>query len=327
MFRQLLVLFIFLSSASFFRLAIFPRQLLLLLSFGSTLIMAITVIANTIYEKRRGFKQNFSFEVSLFLLAALFAMFGAKWGHNQSILLSAWIQSGMYFYFFYFFIHAIKLKPEELERLIIIMAILFLVLWLAQYVLYPRQLFNARVDESRGTIRIFVPGGIFPNLMFYYFLLLFFKKYNVKYGIFCLAYLIIPILQGTRSSILMILLGVLVVILFSKKVKSKIAVLFLMGLSLIFIFFIFQDIFINLIEVSQEQTSQEGDDIRVKCIRFFLTEFSPLKINYLIGNGAGHMASSYGLRIDLLLILQPFLYYFLHYILLMFQVMKKRLVV
>lgn len=297
MFRQLLILFIFLASTTFFKLAFLPRPLLLALSFGSTLLMALVFIINSIYERKRGFKQNFNIEVSLFLLATVFAMFGAKWGHNQNYLLTAWAQYYMYFYFFYFFIHAIRIKPEELERLILIMAILFVILFIAQYVMYPKQLFNTRVQEARGTIRIFVPGGTFAQFMFFYFLFLFFKDYNIKYGAFCLVYLIIPVLQGTRSAILIALLGTLLVILVSRQVKSKVIVLFLMGISAVLLFFIFQDIFINLIEVSEKQAEQEDADVRERCATYFLTEFYPNKINYVLGNGQSHLASPYGIKI------------------------------
>jgi hypothetical protein len=62
-------------------------------------------------------------------------------------------------------------------------------------------------------------------------------------------------------------------------------------------FFIFQDIFISLIEVTKEQSAQEGDDIRERSARFFLTEFYPNTINYFTGNGVSHMASAYGLKV------------------------------
>lgn len=297
MFRQILILFIFLASALFFKLAFLPSQLMLLVSFASTFLIVLVVIIRTIYDNKPGFKQNFSFEVFLFLISVVFAMLGAKWGHGQGLLLSAWVESSMYFYFFYFFLHALRIRPKELERLIIIVAVIYLTLFFAQYVLYPRQLFNSRVQEARGTVRIFVPGGIFANLMFFYFLLLLFKKPKILYAVFCFLYVIIPVLQGTRSSILVTVFAILVVIVISKQVKSKLLVLFLMSSGAVLLFFIFQDIFMNLIEVSQDQSEQEGDDIRVKAIKFFLTEFYPNKINYFLGNGMGHMASPYGLKI------------------------------
>ena len=296
MFRQLLLLFLFLAASEFFRLSFVPRPIIQALSLGSIIIIIVIFIINSIYDRKKGFKQNFNLEVSLFLLATVFAMFGAKWGHSQPYLLTVWAQNYMYFYFFYFFLHVLKVKPEEIERLIFIMAIIYMVLFFAQYVLYPKLLFNTRIQEARGTIRIFIPGATFAQFMFFYFLFLFFKNYKVKYGIFCLLYLMIPVMQGTRSAILIALLGALIVILISRQVKSKIIVLFLMGAGAVLLFFIFQDIFINLIEVSEKQAEQEEDDVRERCAEYFLTEFYPNKINYFLGNGHSHIASPFGIK-------------------------------
>jgi hypothetical protein len=63
------------------------------------------------------------------------------------------------------------------------------------------------------------------------------------------------------------------------------------------IFFMFQDIIMNLITVSEEQSAQHGEDIRMLSTKFFLTDFYPNKINYIIGNGVGHMMSPYGMKI------------------------------
>ena len=127
MFRQLLLLFLFLAASEFFRLSFVPRPIIQALSLGSVLIIVVIFIINSIYDRKKGFKQNFNLEVSLFLLATVFAMFGAKWGHSQPYLLTVWAQSYMYFYFFYFFLHVLKVKPKEIERLIFIMAIIYMV--------------------------------------------------------------------------------------------------------------------------------------------------------------------------------------------------------
>ena len=52
----------------------------------------------------------------------------------------------------------------------------------------------------------------------------------------------------------------------------------------------------SLIQVSEEQAGQDDDDVRVRAARFFLTEFSPTKLNYFIGNGMSHMMSPYGMK-------------------------------
>jgi len=189
-----------------------------------------------------------------------------------------------------------RIRPEDLERLFIVASIIFLFVYYIQYALYPNILFGGRAEESRGTIRIFIPGGSFAAFMYYYFLQKTFKTDKKIFAIYCIVLLGVPILQGTRSSIITTLLGTLIFILVSKQVKSKMIATTLILFSGILVYLIFQDIIVNLIEVSKSQASKDDDDIRVKCAKFFLYEFPPTKLNYLIGNGDPHGASPYGLK-------------------------------
>jgi len=297
MVKQLLVFFVFLASATFFKFTYLPKNLLMLLSFAALILMLLTVIFFIIYDQKKRFKQNFNVEIILLLVSLLLAVFGAKWGHNQSFPLTLWAQYLMFFYICYFFLHAIRIRPKDLENMMIVMAVLFIFFFLVQYVLYPTMLFGARAQEARGTIRIFIPGSAFAGLMFFYFLQKILTEGELKYIPFCFAVIAIPILQGTRSSIVTLLFGAVIYILFSKRVRSKVLVIILIMTGGAMIFYLFQDIFMTLIEVTQEQTAQETDDIRVRSARFYLYDFYPTKLNYLIGNGQSHMMSPYGMRI------------------------------
>ena len=189
------------------------------------------------------------------------------------------------------------MRTDELERLIIIMAFLYLLIYFFQYAIYPKILFGARASVERGTVRIFIPGGTFAGFIYYYFLHKALTTEKKVYAIYCLIYFAVPLLQGTRSSTTVLLFGTLLFILFSKQVKSKIAVTILMIAFSAVVFIIFKDIIMNLIDVSESQASQDDDDIRVKASKFFLYDFSPTSLNYWIGNGESHGASSYGMKI------------------------------
>lgn len=297
MIRQILVFIIFLISSEFFKISFIPKGLNLLTSFACTIFLILAVTIWAIYEKKQGFKENFSFEIVLFLLSAIGGIIGAKIGHDQSFFLSAWVQNYMFFYFFYFFLHMIKLRPYELERIMIIIAIIYFSVFFLQYIIHPKLITFARVSAERGTVRIFLPGGSFAMIMFFYFLQKALQSNNLRYAIFCLVYLMTPILQGTRNAIATILFASMVVILVSKRVKSRLGVIFMTGLAAVLFFFIFQDIIFNLIEVSSNQVAQEEDDVRERSATFYLTDFYPDKLNYIIGNGFGHMRSTYGLKI------------------------------
>lgn len=285
------------ASSYFFTFLFLPRQILLSSLFGSIIIIIIGVIFGIVYDRKRRFEYNFSFEITLILLSLVTGIFGAKWGHGQSFALSLWIQTYMYFYFFYFFLHSIRIRPDELIRLLVIMSILYIAVWYIQYLMFPKMIVNSRMDVERGTIRLFIPGSAIALLVYFYFLDLFLRTNKTKFIIFCLFILLIPILQGTRTSMSSLIFVTLVFVLFSKQVKTKLRNIILMLVGALLIFFIFQDIFINLINLSEKQSAQEGDDIRVRSAKFYLTEFYPNKINYFLGNGIGHMMSPYGMKL------------------------------
>lgn len=297
MVKQIVVFFVFLSSATFFRFSYLPKNLYMLLSFGAIILMALTIVFYLIYDRGARFKQHFGTEVGLMFFAFLLSVFGAKYGHDQSFLLTAWAQYTMYFYLFYFFLHAIRFRPDDLEKLMIYMAIMFIGFFIVQYVLYPTIIFGGRAQEARGTIRIFIPGSAFAGLMYFYFLHQIFTKNKLIYIVFCFAFLAIPFLQGTRSSIITTLFGTLLLIVVSRQVRSKILVTMLMVVGGVMVYFVFQDIIMTLVEVSQEQAAQDDDDIRVRAAKFYLYEFYPSTLNYITGNGQSHMMSPYGMRI------------------------------
>jgi hypothetical protein len=297
MVRNLIILFIFWGSANFFQLTFIPRNLALLLSFASNILMLVAISVTLVYYRGKSFPQKFGIEVGFIFLSVAFAIYGAKWGHNQSFGLSIWILNFMYFYLLYYFLHAVRVKPKDIEELIVLMGITYVIFFMIQYVIYPVVIFGSRVQEARGTIRIFIPGSAFAGLVFYLFLQRAFTTGNKMYLVFCFAFLLIPLLQGTRSSTLTTLLGAFIYILVSKRVKSKLFVTLMITAASAIIFFLFNDLIMNLILVSEEQASQEGEDIRVRAAKFFLTDFYPSALNYFTGNGEAHMASAYGMRI------------------------------
>lgn len=297
MVKQFLVLFVILASTIFFKFVFIPAPVGLLLVFGANVLMLLIILLSFIYDRGRYFPHDSGWVIGLVFLALLLGLYGAMWGHHQGFLLSFWAQSSMYFYLFYFFLHILRVRPGDLERLLIAVGIAYIIIYFIQYVIYPRIFFGGRASEERGTVRLFIPGSSFAGFAYYYFLQKGFTTKHKIYFLFCLVYLAVPLLQGTRSSILTILLGTLIFIIFSKQVKSKLVVMFLMIASSMLVFMVFQDIIMNLVEVSKSQAAQDDDDIRVRSAKFFLYEFSPTPLNYWIGNGESHGAAPYGMKV------------------------------
>ncbi len=110
--------------------------------------------------------------------------------------------------------------------------------------------------------------------------------------------IIILILQGTRQSMAAIGLLTVISILISKQAKSKFAYFFLIMFGATAVFFLFQDIIMNLIEVSVKQKENSSENIRILSATFFLTNFMPNKLAYLLGNGVDSQNAEYGLLVQ-----------------------------
>lgn len=286
-----------LFSIDMYRLIFIPRHALFGISFGVISLMVATVFLVWIYDRTEKIKANFSFEIGIILLSVALSMVGASSFHGQNFGLTAWIQRGMYFYFFYFLLHALRYDVKDLEKIVVYFALVYVLFFLIQFVLYPFLLFDIRAEESRGTIRIFLPGGGLAVLAYFMTLHYFFTTNKIKYvGIAMMIFLTI-VLQGTRQNMGLITFGTVLFFLLSRQVKSKFMIGFLMIVGAVSIFMVFGEFFMNLIELTQGQVGDEDEDIRMKAARFFLVDFFPSPIAYIIGNGEAHGSSAYGMQV------------------------------
>jgi hypothetical protein len=115
-----------------------------------------------------------------------------------------------------------------------------------------------------------------------------------------LASLSIFILQGTRQLIFALIFLTMVYILFTKKVRSKILISLLFSIALAAVFFAFQDIFFELTRISSSQAQNISGGIRLRAIKYFLTDFMPSAWAYLFGNGDPGMNSLYSQKMSFL---------------------------
>jgi len=63
MLRNIIVIYIFLSSATFFRFTYLPKNLVLLASFGAIVLMVLGIIIDLVYYRGKRFPQRFGVEV------------------------------------------------------------------------------------------------------------------------------------------------------------------------------------------------------------------------------------------------------------------------
>jgi hypothetical protein len=299
MVKKIIIFLILLCSAYFYQLSFLPSRLIYLIQFGVTGMMFVVLVVQGIYGNSSNTqKLNFSYPVFLILSSVFLSMIIAQAYHGQNYALSVWANRFMYFYVFYFFLHLLKPEIKELEKIIIILGAAYAIGYLVQFIIYPVTIFDVRQEADRGTIRIFIPGGSFMILALFIFLRRFYMENKIRYILYVLVFYGIIVLQGTRNSMAATALVIILSLIFSKTIRSKYIIYFLFLLSVVPIYLIFNEIFVNLIEKTEAQTENFETDVRVRAATFFLTDFFPNTLAYFFGNSQDHMGSVYGMRVN-----------------------------
>ena len=295
--NNLLVLGIILCSTSFYNFsALGPLTKVAELA-GPVLILVL-IIFHLVYSREQSIKRNFSGPVLLILFSVFLSMFMASYSRDQSITLTMIAQRAMYFYLFYFLLHQLKIRPGDLEKMFVALALLFVVLYLVQYVLYPKIIFNAYISKSRGTIRIYMAGANYMAIAFFLGVQSFLRTNKVKYLVMVLIFYTIIVLNGGRQTMAVMALIVIFFLIIDRKVKSKLFLAFLGLFAAVAIFLIFQNIFQALILQSQSDAQMGSEYIRFKAYGYFLTDFFKNTISYITGNGTYAGKSHYGKEIE-----------------------------
>jgi hypothetical protein len=305
--RKFFIFFIILSSNSFYRIVFIPEGLLDLIEISTSALIVGLVILNRVYNPPGVLKKHFNTEIILILLSVLFSMFVAKHFHGQDFKTTFIAQRFMYFYAFYYLLHDLNMKPEELIRMMLAMGIIYVIFFMAQYFAYPERLFDVRIGEERGTLRIFLNGLGFMFFAYYFYLQRYLIAQKFKYGIAVIVFFLVGgLLQGTRQLLASMTLLTMAFIFFNRQVRSRIVVIFISVLAGISIFLILQDMIMELIELTQKEANEEKTNIRVLAMTYFLNDFMPSAWAYIFGNGVDSMNSLYGQKIHFLKIFKGF---------------------
>jgi hypothetical protein len=297
--KRLIILFVIVASLGMYELAFLGKDMIKILELLGIGVIALIILLQLVYSKGENFKTNFGWEILLVFVGVILSMFTAFSGHNQGFTTTLIAQRFMYFYFFYFALHFIRISDVDLEKIIVYLAITYVVFYLLQFVAYPTVIFDVRTAEERGTVRIFLQGLSYLVLAYFYILNKLFERFTPGRLALLFLFFSIFILMGTRQIILTMFMLTVLNVLFSKKIKSKVMIMFLVIVSAIPVVFIFQDIFLSILSVTQEQSEGFEDDIRIRAATFFLYELFPNKISYITGNGAPSLNSPYGQLIQM----------------------------
>ncbi len=283
------------ASSQFFSLNLIPGAIRDSLDLIIAIIAIAILILNPIYSKiHPSVKRNFSVEITLMIFAVLFSMYCAQLFHNQSFKTTIIAQRFMYLYFVYYVFHIINIESEDLIKIYIILGIGVFFVYVIQFAIFPFKILDCRVGMSRGTIRIFMPGFQYVIIGYLAVLNKYFNTRKITDALLAGLLFMIFFLQGTRQTIAIMGFLTLVAILRSKILTNKLAILFSLALAAAAFFFIFNDVIMEMINVTLSQKSSSDDSVRYRAAYYFLYEFFPNKATYFFGNGADSMNSSYG---------------------------------
>ncbi len=296
MFRKVILISVILCSLEFFTLVFLPDMVIEVIEMTGVAIILFFSFLYFIYGERHLGKMRFTLPIALILVSVTFSMIGAYVFQEQAFSTTLLAQRVIYYYLIYFLLHYLKISLEYIVKTIIALAIVYMVLYVAQYLVYPTALIKSKMFIDRGTLRIFMPGAGFLVIAYFIWLYSFFSTYRIKYILLLLAAWIVFVLLGTRQVIGAVLLLSIIFMLQSKVVKSRVFFFVLIGLALIPVYLIFQDIINAMFDLTVSQSNSAESGIRLRAARFFLTDFYKNNLAYLIGNGAPG-SSGYGLRI------------------------------
>lgn len=299
MFKRILIIFIILASFQMFSFTFIPEGVLKIIGLAGVVVIVITILLQLIYSPLEHFILNFKWEILLILIAVFTSMFMANSSYNQGFSTTLIAQRYMYYYLIYYMLHLVKIPDYDLEKIIIGFAVIYAAFYILQYFAYPTRLFNVRVSQDRGTIRIFQAGLAFLIIAYFMMLNHLFKEFSLLKLAALLFFVSIFFLMATRQLIIAVLVVSVANVLLSKQIKSKILIIFLITVATVPLIIMFQDMIMNLITLSQKQSSNFQENIRVLAATFFLSEFFPNNLAYITGNGADSTNSSYGLLIQM----------------------------
>jgi hypothetical protein len=298
--NNLLVVLIILCSTSFFNLkALGPAEKAIDI-IGIVLILVFLVL-HMVYAKQAAMKHQFSVFISLIFLSFFTSLVMANYDHDQGIPQTLYAQRALFYYLFYYLLHQLRMRPRDLEWIIISFGILHGVLFLVQYMAYPKILFDTFILVDRGTIRIYLAGSDYLAICFFMSIMAFLRTNRPRYLLFMLMSFSIFVILGGRQTMALMAFVLVLAVLFSKKVKSRFGITFLIAAGVVLIFILFQPIFNEMLHASKSNTSEGSNYIRIKASQYFLTEFYNSPFAYLFGNGAPGNGTAYGREIDQLI--------------------------
>jgi len=218
------------------------------------------------------------------------------------------------YWLLYYIISKLNADEYKLEKLIVLVGIIWSSIMVAQQITFPSVFFNSpnvyfdyfadtdidtvrtMAEERAGLIRIMVLGLPYGYFLVFYSWIRLNDNFNFKILFIFLLSITALFLTGSRQIVFATMLIItLDFILRTNRLSTKrifIPILFI--ILIILAYPLINNYFSSLIAVTREQNIISNEYIRMQEINFFLFNFYPHWLCYIVGNGWEHSLSSYG---------------------------------
>ncbi|WP_025761929.1 hypothetical protein [Dyadobacter tibetensis] len=244
-------------------------------------------------------KRSSSTLLQLFFVAILLSAVSCWLYHDQNIVATIIAMRYFFYLLVYFQLHKLRIHKEFLEQLIFILAMVYMTVFLTQFLLYPYKIVNYGSIEGfdRGLLRFRIEGAGFLMLSTLLALNRFILTRKTKYIIFYAVGFLFLFLLGFRTLLIsgVIASYVLVIRLTAnpfKIIRNTCIIGLLLGC--IYLLPSFQDYIDSMTEQTKNQYVDGQDYIRVRTFNFFSDKVNVDIGSLIFGNGFPQEDSRYG---------------------------------
>lgn len=212
----------------------------------------------------------------------------------------------------YFHLRRHRIDRDDLVRLCVVVGSVWAVLNIVQQFTYPAGLFffytrynptlPEPVEYRAGVYRFMIDGTYYGQLALFWSTTRYFQTRRTRFLALAMLLLAGTYYAGTRQVLLFSLAGCGVVagwhILRKGRRLELSFVLLLLAIGTALLAFS-EALFGKLVEMTKEESNE--DNIRVASFQFFMFEYWPHRMNFLLGNGMPRYLSEEGMRLRLLM--------------------------
>lgn len=263
-----------------------------------SLILALNFYSFNYAENRR--YKNIFYALGFLFFALILSSLSGWYFHGQNPLTGLFAARYFAFYLLFFLLCLFAPSKEFILKLILILALGYILVFSIQLVIYPYQIvpFGSIEDFDRGLLRVRVEGVGFLTLGGLLALNHYLRYKKPLFLTFFIVALVYIFLLGFRTLILAYLLSALFLIFLLYKSDLRKMLMAVISLSFLMFVFYFSGVLDDYYEIISERTIEQiemGDDyIRFQTFDFLFNYVSPGWEALIFGNGVANEHSAYG---------------------------------